>query len=112
MKFTCTYVYESCTVPGEYLYTMHCTVAWSWCGFYAANAVEYGTFVYGILQFKEQYNTAFNNTARSNIATVAYRTRTVFNTELNDYWYYYREGTGTAKVWEKPVAAAGRSTAN
>ncbi len=85
-----------------------CTVcvAWSWCGFYAANAVEYGTFVYCILQFTEQYNTAFNNTARSNIATFAYRTRTVFNTEINDYWYYYRVGTGTAKAWEKPITAA------
>ena len=33
--------------------------------------------------------------AKSNIATFAYRTRTVCNTEINDYWYYYREGTGT-----------------
>ena len=29
-----------------------------------------------------------------------------------DYWYYYWEGTGTARVWERTVAAAGRSTAN
>ena len=72
-----------------------CTVcvAWSWCGLNAANAVEYGTEIYGILQFRERYNTAFKNTAKSNIATVAYRTRTVCNTEINDYWYYYGEGT-------------------
>jgi hypothetical protein len=31
--------------------------------------------------------------AKSNIATFAYRTRTVCNTEINDYWYYYRGGT-------------------
>jgi hypothetical protein len=106
MKFTCTYVYESCTVLGGSLYTMHCMCGLELVRVYAANAVEYCTFVYCILQFNEQYNTAFNNTARSNIATFAYRTRTVFNTEINDYWYYYRVGTGTAKVWEKPITAA------
>ena len=31
------------------------------------------------------YDTAFNNTAESNIANTAYRTRTVCNTEINDY---------------------------
>jgi hypothetical protein len=32
---------------------MHCTwVAWSWCGNVAANAVEYGTELNGILHFR------------------------------------------------------------
>ncbi len=47
---------------------------------FAADAVEYGTELYGILHIKERYNTAFRNMAKSNIATVAYRTRTVFST--------------------------------
>ena len=76
------------------VYAMHCTwVAWSWCGKIAANAVEYGTEINGILQFKT-INYCIRYTARSNIATFAYRTRTVCNTEKkNDYCYYYRVGT-------------------
>ena len=35
--------------------------------------------------------------AKPNIAAVAYRTRTVCNTEINDYWYYYGEGTGITR---------------
>jgi hypothetical protein len=31
-------------------YTVY--VAWSWCGNYAANAVEYGTEIYGILHLE------------------------------------------------------------
>ena len=54
----------------------------------------------------ERYYTAFRDMAKSNIATVAYRTSIVFNTELNDYWYYYREGTGTTRsgsnlLWQR-----------
>ena len=50
-------------------------------GWYAANAVEYCTLSKRYDTIKEQYDTAFRNTATSNIATVAYGTRTVFNTE-------------------------------
>ena len=58
-----------------------CTVwvAWSWCGKYADNAVEYCTET-RYFTFFERYDTAFKTTAMSNIATIAYRTRTVFNT--------------------------------
>jgi hypothetical protein len=42
----------------------------------------------------------------ANIATVAYRTRTVCNTEISDYWYYYGGGTGTTRsgsnlLWQR-----------
>ena len=56
---------------------------------------------------KELYNTAYRCMAKSNIATFAYRTRTVCNTEINDYWYYYRGGdTGTTgsgrnRLWQR-----------
>jgi hypothetical protein len=89
------------TIRARYLtnsYAMHCMwVAWSWRGNVAANAVEYGTELDGIVHSK-QYATAFRNMARPNIAAVAYRTRTVCNTvKKTDYWYYYREGAGTTR---------------
>ncbi len=38
-------------VHGTRQFCTQCTVcvAWSWCGIYAVNAVEYGTDIYGIL---------------------------------------------------------------
>jgi hypothetical protein len=52
--------------------------------------------------------------AKSNIATFAYRTRTVCSTEINDYLYYYGGGGGHRyhRVWEEPAVATGQSTAN
>jgi hypothetical protein len=106
MKITFTYVYELCTVPGNFVHNALYVWPGVGAGFNAANAVEYGTDIYTILQFRERYNTAFKNTAKSNITTFAYRTRTVCNTELNDYWYYYGEGTGTTRsgsnlLWQR-----------
>ena len=48
-------------------------------GRYSANAVEYGTLCKQYGTIKERYDTAFKNTATSNIATVAYGTSTVCN---------------------------------
>jgi hypothetical protein len=62
------------------VYTMHCTLAWSWSGriFNQRCRIRYCYTMYNIVN--EQYYTAFRTTATSNIATVAYRTRTLFNT--------------------------------
>jgi hypothetical protein len=53
MKVTCTYVYESCTVPGEFVHNALYVWPGVGAGLCAANAVEYGTEINGILQFRE-----------------------------------------------------------
>jgi hypothetical protein len=49
VKVTRTYLYGSCTVPTEYV--LNALYVWPGvcAGLNAANAVEYGTVVYGIL---------------------------------------------------------------
>ncbi len=64
VKVTCTYVYESCTVPGEFVHNALYVWPGVGAGTCAANAVEYGTDIYAILQFRERYNTAFKNMAK------------------------------------------------
>ena len=64
MKVTCTYVYVSCTVLGEFVHNALYVWPGVGAGLNAANAVEYGTEIYGILQFRERYNTAFKNMAK------------------------------------------------
>ena len=56
----------------------------------------------------ERYNTAIKNTATSNIATVAYGTRNVCNTEFN-YWYYYGEGATVTRLGSVAVCVYGRT---
>jgi hypothetical protein len=49
MKVTYTYVYESCTVPGNFVHNALYVWPGVGAGYNAANAVEYGTEIYGIL---------------------------------------------------------------
>ncbi len=73
-----TYVfYVSCTVLVRVLNALYAGLA----GGYSTNAVEYGTGLYCIIYFNVRYYTAFRDMAKPNIAAVAYRTRTVCNTE-------------------------------